>query len=508
MEVGDLTVGEEISSQEGPIFSPCQICGECDLFIHALSYNEKIALDLFKRGYKINGFQGSLHGYCRTALHLCAEYGNVDLLNLVLDRHPELLYLDTEVHPIHLAILNHQNDCVKAMLDRSKGCWFSVRGKPFHSEAEPRMVVADPVDPARREECTRLKWLQSPDLSLAILSCLDGISSEILAQNPARLSLGMVCRYGPLLPLHCAAYINNAPATRLLLGYGAEKEAIAPGGSDSALCVAVGRQSMEVVEILLEKEASVYPYDSTGTCGISLLACYCPDLFLKYRRFFDLDIHPNNRREPLMHQLLNNGDTGTEAAQMVLSEIFLQEGDISGTSHHKLSTRQLAFHRDWQEASAFFVNAGIDFEAWDEHCGSVLNTRWCNDQTSTLKRLIRRIGCEKSMWLLNRKPVEDSTPLYNAALMGQQDVARTLMHFGADVNADGGQLGTPLMAAAAYGRLCIVKDFVNAGAALSCFSSEENRFHCAVDLAKHFPEIQRWLLVGRWSERRFITYEA
>lgn len=137
-----------------------------------------------------------------------------------------------------------------------------------------------------------------------------------------------------------------------------------------------------------------------------------------------------------------------------------------------------------------------------------MNTKLLNSKTPTLKRRIRRIGYEKSVLLLNRNPTESSTPLYRAAIVGQQEVARILMHFGASVNVDGGLLGTPLMATAAYGWFRIVKDFVNAGATLSCFSTQDNQFHCTIDLATHFPEIQRWLLVGRWSERRFITYET
>jgi len=84
-----------------------------DLFIYALSNGEEAALDLLKCGYKINGCQGRPHhNYLYTALHTCARYGYVQTMNMILDKHLELLFLDTEI----------QNDCVEAMLDRSRAC--------------------------------------------------------------------------------------------------------------------------------------------------------------------------------------------------------------------------------------------------------------------------------------------------------------------------------------------------------------------------------------------------
>lgn len=55
--------------------------------------------------------------------------------------------------------------------------------------------------------------------------------------------------------------------------------------------------------------------------------------------------------------------------------------------------------------------------------------------------------------------------------MRQQEASRELMKQGADVNINGGLLDTPIMAAAAYGRLCVVQDFVDASIERAAFEA-------------------------------------
>lgn len=502
IKIGDLSVGKDISLEAAPLLSSCEDCGRCDLFIYALSHSEEIAFDLLQSGYKLNGYQGlPHHGYPYTALHMCTEKEQFRLLNAILDKQPELLFLDTEVHPVHLSVLNHQNACLIAMLDRSETCWASIRAR--HDNLSPGVqTLLDEIGARLQRKDSKFRLLESSDLSIILLRLGNRTFDEYLSQN---VHTRHHRSEGTLLPLLCAAYVGNTIAAQLLLGAGAEKDAIPPGGCASALGIALTQRSVEVAELLLESGASPYHYDCMGNSGISLLACYCPQLFLKHRGSFELDAFPNSKGEALTFQVafLSNHDN-----LPAFSNILRHEAGLCGVSLRTESAYQYAFTKTGYAVHTFILNAGIDLEVWDEHYGRSLHAFWINRRVSTLKRLIRRIGYEKSMKLLNRKASNASTPLYQAALMGQQEVAGTLMQFRADVNVDGGMLGTPLMAAAAYGRLCIVKDFVDAGAALWCFSIEENRVRSAVDLVKHFPEIQRWISVGRWTERRRITYEA
>lgn len=62
-----------------------------------------------------------LAGY--TALHLCVLYDRPILLVRIIQSCPELLFIDTPVHPLHLAILNGRNECLVAMLDECSKAW-------------------------------------------------------------------------------------------------------------------------------------------------------------------------------------------------------------------------------------------------------------------------------------------------------------------------------------------------------------------------------------------------
>ena len=73
-----------------------------------------------------------------------------------------------------------------------------------------------------------------------------------------------------------------------------------------------------------------------------------------------------------------------------------------------------------------------------------------------------------------------------------------LLGAGAQVELEGGDHGTPPMGACAAGRLTAVKILVSKGANISY--KKEGETVSALDAAKHFPDVKRWLLVGRYIE--------
>lgn len=154
----------------------------------------------------------------------------------------------------------------------------------------------------------------------------------------------------------------------------------------------------------------------------------------------------------------------------------------------------------------YLLNSGFDLGGTTKYFGGALNYRWLDRQLGLLKRVLRRLGQDQSLTLLNLKPECRSTPLYAAATMGQLKVLQLLLSFGADVNLVGGELGTPLIAAASYGRLSIVKELISAGATFSSFCPALEETANVFDQAQDFPAIQRWLLVGRWMERKRIGW--
>jgi hypothetical protein len=82
-----------------------------------------------------------------------------------------------------------------------------------------------------------------------------------------------------------------------------------------------------------------------------------------------------------------------------------------------------------------------------------------------------------------------------------------MLQHGADIDLPRGPVGTPVMAACIYGRLEALKILVEAGATL--LYTEDNDLgdtvtYSALEKAKLFPKLQRWLLVERWTERKAI----
>jgi len=69
---------------------------------------------------------------------------------------------------------------------------------------------------------------------------------------------------------------------------------------------------------------------------------------------------------------------------------------------------------------------------------------------------------------------------------------------GAELEHEGEDHGTPLMGTCAAGCLPVVKLLVSRGANL-CYTKDGEAFS-AFCAGKHFPEIRRWLLVGRYTE--------
>lgn len=129
------------------------------------------------------------------------------------------------------------------------------------------------------------------------------------------------------------------------------------------------------------------------------------------------------------------------------------------------------------------------------------------DSVMMLKRLLRRLPADKVREMVDTVPKRFVSPLCAAVyrdILGAIDV---LVRFGADVNVEGSAEGTPLMTACSRGRLQSVRMLVGHGARVA-YVRGDGAIRSAVNAATRFPEIQRWLLVGRYTERRALGAEA
>ena len=83
-----------------------------------------------------------------------------------------------------------------------------------------------------------------------------------------------------------------------------------------------------------------------------------------------------------------------------------------------------------------------------------------------------------------------------------------LLDAGAQLEEEGGEHGTPLFGACAAGRLAVVTQLIAKGARAAY--TKDGQIFSAINCANYFPEITRWLLVGRFIEgsgSRLLTNE-
>ena len=123
--------------------------------------------------------------------------------------------------------------------------------------------------------------------------------------------------------------------------------------------------------------------------------------------------------------------------------------------------------------------------------------------------LFKRVPRGKLSEVFSHQDLISGTPLYAVSTTNassfQQERIQFLLDAGANLETEGGEHGTALMGACAAGRFEAVKILVQKGAKM--VYSKDGRVYSSLRAANHFPEIIRWLLVGRHSDgHRLLTW--
>ncbi|KAL8369519.1 hypothetical protein RB595_000037 [Gaeumannomyces hyphopodioides] len=131
------------------------------------------------------------------------------------------------------------------------------------------------------------------------------------------------------------------------------------------------------------------------------------------------------------------------------------------------------------------------------------------DGRSLLPRLHRRWPRAEWSRYVNACPPRYLSPLCLAAARGLLwELGWLLHHGGADPELEGSAEGTALMAACSHGRLEAVKVLVRSGARVAYVKRPPGGppvIQNALEHARGFPEIVRWLLVGRYTDQGKIS---
>ena len=268
--------------------------------------------------------------------------------------------------------------------------------------------------------------------------------------------------------LHMAARERQTEAVPLLLQYGADVDA-RDGDGYTPLLRACRAGSLAIVEQLLAAGA-----DPLHRCpeGVNALGCAA-------------EAHSG---EPFRHLLTH------------VPELDPHERDLMGYSpaHDMLLNPKL---------TAFALSGAVDLrpvaEGDDLAKGLFSLLTETEDADRTLPRVLRRWPPDRLAAFINTWPARHVSPLCNVAVRGYTDDVRLFLRHGADIEMEGCDHGTPLMVAAAHGRLEAVRLLVGAGARVAYVDRRGVVRNAVANAATR--AVRDWLLVGRYTEPNRLT---
>ncbi|KAL8838838.1 MAG: hypothetical protein Q9170_001960 [Blastenia crenularia] len=459
-------------------------CQGCAPILYALSdgpINEaqlKVVELLAKKGPSIRdtacGLKGPTRGF--TTLHYAAAYGYFHLLQILLDKDPMMIFqLRTSLHPFHLAVISGHCDCVELIATHYRK--FTTHfGSPSSGH---------PLNATSTFELVEMQVTESPEQQLT------GIKGKIWIPENVH----------SLRPLHIAAYYGHAKIARFLLECGASVIAT-DDYYRSALHLAAKavEHPKSVIKLLLNHGANLQAIDHM---------LRTPLMYATTRDRLDvLQLLITHGADIQVQDFW--GWTAFHLAALLRSIPMIQALVVGAGDHNLgcedtqgLSPLAKLLARATRNVILFTINLAPSPAAYEPQAGSILAYAIQNPNMtrSLLKKLLRRLSAPLVARLLKHQSKPFGTPLYAACTVAprirQEDFINVFLQAGADVEQEGGRHGTPLMGACAAGRIAAVKLLVSRGAQVSY--KRDGISISALDAAKHFPEINRWLLVERYT---------
>ncbi|TQN66313.1 Ankyrin-1 [Colletotrichum shisoi] len=270
-------------------------------------------------------------------------------------------------------------------------------------------------------------------------------------------------------PLHGAAMVNCVDSARRLLDHGADPN-LCNLNSFTPLTVAVRRGHLEMAQLLVERGADVHARDIDGMSLLNACADASehPEMFIW---LMSLGLDPCRP----------DGTGYTPLHKVILDNAF----------------------------PGLVFNHGLDFSRIrDARKGflSLVIKSHHRRADGTLRRLFKRLPREKALELANSTPGASFGPLCVAAVRDRLDCVSTLLRHGADIDAEGSAEGSALMVACSRQRLKAVKLLVRSGASISYQAVVDGVpvFRSALESARPYPHVVRWLLVDRYARLRSI----
>ena len=487
IDINDMELCKRLVENGADLKSGFKFCLGCTPLLYSLVKDRpEIADFLVSHGASITGQtcqKWRSRGY--TPLHYAACDGNLGLLECLLNRGAlELIDVGSPVHPIHLAAANGHTECVEKILDRS------YHGMPLPDSQSKRNNMSSEIDGNARSHST------SPE-HLLINQPIDVYLMQWVWE--LKPGVALPARYLSANPLQIAARNGCIQLVELLLKRGAFVNVVNKNGW-TPLHFAANAGHVDTVKMLLDYGSNLYVLDD---CLRDACICAARNDHLDAVKEL-LKAGADRQAHDIHHQHLLH-----HTAQVRSWNVFFYL--LSSITRHELAAEDkygttgvnhCLLNANPPQLSSL-LNHALPDQAYLTEKANILTAAISNIYltTSVLKRFLKRLPQCLLPQILGHQASMGGTPLYAASWFNsphQADLICMLLDAGAAIEFEGGDHGTPLMGARAMGRLSAVKILVSKGAKLHY--TKDGSTVRALDKAKHFPEIQRWLLVGRYIE--------
>ena len=487
IDIDDMELCKRLIDNEEDLDSGFTFCLGCTPLLYSLIRNRpEMAEFLVSHGASITGQTCQKYGtWGYTPLHYAACSGHLGLLRRLLNRGAlELIDMRSPVHPIHLAAANGHTECVEMILDQPYHGMPLLNSKRKSTNMSSEMAEGSGSYGTRLENLLINRPINEPLLQWTWwVNPRQALPSSYLSANSLQMaaSKGYISLVESLLkrgafvdflnrqggtPLHFAAASGHLAIIKMLLAFGANPHLLDRNLVSACMCAAKF-DHLDAVRELLEAGADRQPQDidylNVLHHAAHVNSCNVFFYLLSSTTSHDLTVEDAYGDTSISHALGTAGPT-----------------QLSSLLNHALPDQ------------AYLTNRSNALTA------AILNIYMT---VSVLKRLLKRLPQDLLPQLLSHQAVLEGTPLYAASTdtrPHQAELICMLLDAGAAIELEGGDHGTPLMGACATGRLPAVRVLVSKGAKLH-YTKDSSTIR-ALDKAKHFPEIKRWLLVGRYIE--------
>ena len=486
IELGDLNMCKRIVQQGVDLDAGYRNCNGCTPLLYSLYERQSaIAEYLALEGAAPTGktcYEFNLSGF--SVFHVAAEFNYSELLRILLERHlNQYLHLTDPIHPFHLAIYFQATECVSLMISHiGEG-----RSSSNAHQLSMRFTILTEGTPTSAASHQYAKGYAYRLANLRV-----GVLDESFNADMPR---------GNDTPLILATVVGNHKIARLLLEAGSLVDE-----GDIVRCTPLHHAALlgngEMVELLLELGANpqVQDYDLETPAMFAARSGHLQELQALANGGADLQILDYNRFNALHHAILS------DKTEVVLYLIVSMDGyDLAQKTKSRESALEMAFEVCGHNMQTLLLNMAPSPGAYCPGECNILTNAVGNQRTTAaaMRMLLKRVPQELLPTLLTHRPWRRGTPLYTACTRTKMSLQSTmislLLDIGAELETEGGDHGTPLMGACAAGRLQAVKLLVRKGAKM-LYCNEHGRSFSALRAAKYFPEIVRWLLVGRYTE--------